>query len=55
MPTSSPKHQQGLGILQRHDDEGIVEVVDADLEDGADAVADDARDRADRRRAALPG
>ena len=47
------EHQQGLRVLDRHDHERLVIIVDADLEDRADIVGDDARHRAERRRAAL--
>ena len=49
------EHQQRLRVLHRHDDERLVIFVDADLEDRADGVGDDPRDRADRRSSGLPG
>ena len=42
--------QQRLRVGDRHDDEGLVVIVDADLEDRGDGVADLARHRAERRR-----
>ena len=49
------EHQQGLRVLHRHDDERLVIFVDADLEDRADGVGDDARHGADRRSSGLRG
>src|SRR3546814_6419309 len=45
--------QQQLRILHRHDDIGLVEIIDADLENSRHAVTDFAWDRAERRRAPL--
>src|SRR3546814_5105697 len=42
--------QQQLRVLHRHDDIGLVEIIDADLENSRHAVADFARNRAERRR-----
>ena len=47
--------QQRLRILHRHDHVSLVEIVDADLEGGGDAVADDARRGAERGRFARLG
>ena len=50
-PDLVARQQQQLGILHRHDDIGLVEIIDADLEDGGDAITDLARHGAERRRA----
>ena len=46
-------HQEVLRLLDRHDHERLVEIVEADLEDRGDAIVDDPRHRPERRRPAL--
>src|SRR4051794_34626114 len=50
-PDIVAEHQQGLSVLHRHDYEGFVVIVDADLEDRAHGVGDNSGNGANDGRA----